>query len=117
SFDRLDAKVNLNGPLIPGKLNARLSVGTQNRDGFMKILDYDSGREIDQLGNKDRWGARLQFDWIVTDDLSVLFTFETAEHDEKATARTATQLAATAVHRAYNTVLQVDPFWGPNLLT
>lgn len=116
SSDRLDAKVNLNGPLIPGKLNARLALGKQTRDGYMKVLDYDTGIQIDELGNRDRWSGRLLLDWIVSDNVNVLFAVERADLDEKATARTATELVATSVHRLYNTGLRVTPQWGPNLL-
>jgi iron complex outermembrane receptor protein len=118
SYDRLDAKVNLNGPLIPGTLNARLALGTQNRDGFMKILDYDTKMQIDELGNRDRWSARLLLDWIVSDDISVLFSLESNEQDEKATARTAAgNMFQVAIHRLYNTLLNVDPpLLGSNML-
>ena len=116
SYDRFDTSISLNGPLIPGKLNARVALGARKRDGYVKILDYDTGNAIDELGNRDRWSGRLLMDWIVSDDVNALFSFEAAELDEKATARSASALLATAIHRRYNTNLNIDPQWGPNLL-
>lgn len=116
SFNRFDASASLNGPLIPGTLNARISVGVQNRDGYGKVLDYYSGKQIDEMSNRDRWSGRLLVDWIISDDVNVLFSVEGAELNEKATAKSPTQLIPTAIHRAYNTVLHIDPQWGTNLI-
>lgn len=116
SYDRFDASVKLNGPLIPGVLNARMAVGVRNRDGYVKILDYHTGAQIDELGNQDRWSGRLMLDWLVSDDANILFSFEASELNERSTARSATQLVPTAIQRAYNTVLRIDPQWGANLI-
>jgi iron complex outermembrane receptor protein len=116
TFSRFDASVSLNGPLLPGTLNGRIAIGVQNRDGYGKVLDYYSGKQIDEMGNRDRWSGRLLLDWIISDDVNVLFSIEGAELNDKVTVKSPTQLVPTAIHNRYNNILLIDPPWGANLL-
>ncbi|HEY6642468.1 TonB-dependent receptor [Povalibacter sp.] len=109
SYDRLDAKINLNGALIPGRLNGRIAVGTQNKSGYGKVLDYSTGRKIDEMGDRDRISGRVLLDWILSDDISILFSAEAMDLDEKGTVRTVGSFTPNFVHNTFNAVFRPVP--------
>lgn len=86
-YDRIDAKVNVNVPLVPDKLDARLALGTRNRDGFGSILDFTTGETLDDTGDVDRYFGRIVLDWKATDNLSFLLSADAMEADEKTAVR------------------------------
>ncbi|HEY6642462.1 TonB-dependent receptor [Povalibacter sp.] len=109
SFDRFDAKLNLNGALIPGRLNGRIAVGTQKRDGYGRVLDYSTGKKIDEMGDRDRISGRVLLDWTVTDDIKVLFSVEATDMDEKATVRSIAEFRPISFHNLFNARLNPQP--------
>ena len=74
SFDRRDFSMSIEGPVIEDKLNAKLSLQSRDRDGWMKDL---SGGE--RLGVLESTHARGTLVWTPTDALDVTFIAERYE--------------------------------------
>ncbi len=74
SFDRRDFSVSVEGPVIEDKLNAKLSLQSRDRDGWMKDL---SGGE--RLGVYESTHARGTLVWTPTDALDVTLIAERYE--------------------------------------
>jgi iron complex outermembrane receptor protein len=68
-LSRMDGELSVNFPVIEGRLNGKLALVTRSRDGIGRSLV--DGRDFDDI---NRQSARAVFDWIPSDDVSVLFT-------------------------------------------
>jgi iron complex outermembrane recepter protein len=67
SRNRMDAKLDLNTPLIGGKLANKFAVASLNQDGWgTRLLDGS------ESGNRNRWVARDQLLWTPQNGVSVL---------------------------------------------
>lgn len=75
-FGTLDFKASVSGALVPGKLRAKAAVASLSHDGYGTNLF--TGREV---SNKDSLAARLAFDWLASDDVTVRFRFDRTEDD------------------------------------
>ncbi|QGZ94930.1 TonB-dependent receptor [Terricaulis silvestris] len=69
SFDRLDARANLNIPIIPGEFAARVGIASRNQSGYGQSLDLTTGDTIAELGDVEATSGRVQFLVTPTDDL------------------------------------------------
>ncbi|HET6629981.1 MAG TPA: TonB-dependent receptor [Woeseiaceae bacterium] len=67
-YDRLDARLSVNAPIVEDKLFARLSASSRNRDGYgRRLLTGES------MGNENSDAARAAVRWLATDALEVDF--------------------------------------------
>ena len=94
-YDRIDAKVNVNVPLIPDKLNARAAFATQNQDGYGQIRDFNTGETLDDIGDRDRVSGQILLDWKATDRLSFLLAVDGMETNEKSAVRSLAAFSPT----------------------
>jgi iron complex outermembrane receptor protein len=81
SYNDLEGKVSVTGPLIDGKLAWRGSFFVNKRDGNMQNI-WLSGHET--WNETNRAGARVQFLARVTDDLSARLILDTVQSAENA---------------------------------
>jgi iron complex outermembrane receptor protein len=77
-FNRLDFRGTVDVPLIEDKLAIKISGISNNRDGYGKRLDFDTGQEIAEMGDQDRLSGRLVVDWNPQDNLNFLFSLDSA---------------------------------------
>ncbi len=75
-FDRIDGKLSVNIPLVPGKLAMKLAGATRNRHGYGQRLDFFTGNQIDRMGNQNKLSGRALIDWTPTPDLDVLLSVD-----------------------------------------
>ena len=109
TYDRVDATLNLNGALIADRLNGRISLGTQNRSGYGHVRDYTTGKQIDEMGDRDRISGRVLLDWLVRDDVNVLFSVEATDIDERATVRSIAKFTPISLHNLFNARVNPQP--------
>lgn len=81
SYNDLEGKVSVTGPLIDGKLAWRGSFFVNKRDGNMQNI-WLSGHET--WNETNRSGARVQFLARLTDDLSARVILDTVQSSENA---------------------------------
>ena len=86
-YDRLDGKVNVNVPLIPDVLAMKVAVSSQNRDGFGKRIDFNSGEKIDEMGDRERMNGRVSINWTPSEDVGILFSLDGAKIKEYGAVR------------------------------
>ena len=117
-YDRIDGKLGLNVPLVPGKLAARLAVSSRNRDGYGKQLDFNTGETLVDSGDVDRVSSRGSLYWTPTEDFNALVSFDYTRQRETGAPRTIAQFITaptTFVARLYNNF--VHPDYGPAFST
>jgi iron complex outermembrane receptor protein len=71
-----DFKFSISGPLVEGKVRAKLAFASLQRDGYGTNLF--TGRE---LSNKDTTAFRLALDWLASEDVTVRFAYDKTEDD------------------------------------
>jgi iron complex outermembrane receptor protein len=67
-------KFAISGPLVEGKLRAKLAFASLQRDGYGTNLF--TGRE---MSNKDTTAFRLGLDWVASEDVTVKFAYDKTE--------------------------------------
>ena len=115
-FDRIDGKVLLNIPLIPGKLRSKIALSTQNRDGFGKLIDINTGAKLGEMGDRERLSGRIILDWEMTDNFNVLVSLDGLRAREHSTTRTLAARTNSFLDDALNFIFMLDPPIGPALL-
>ncbi len=88
SFDRIDATLRMNIPLVPDKFAANFSGAVRKRDGFGDRLDVFSGKKIDEMGDIDKVSGRLQFLWTASENVDALLALSATKVREKGWTRT-----------------------------
>lgn len=83
SFDRIDVRGHVSGPLIEDTLAASIAVSSQNRDGYVKRVLAG-----DELGGISSKGARGQLLWTPGDKFDLLLTGDYTRHRDDAIANT-----------------------------
>lgn len=78
NLDAKEARGVINIPLVDGKLAARISGYTAERDGYTRNVTLN-----EDTRDVDRHGARLKVLWNATDHLSVTFTGEYQKQKSK----------------------------------
>ena len=115
-YSRIDAKANINVPLVPGKLAAKFAGTTRNRDGYGQRLDFFTGEEVDEEGNEDSISGRAIFNWTPSENVAVLFSIDDTKVREKAGAgKTVAINNTTTLAGLLNGF--VDPQFGEAFLT
>ncbi|PCI34229.1 MAG: hypothetical protein COB54_00065 [Alphaproteobacteria bacterium] len=71
-FNRIDAKLSLNLPLVPGKLAANFSGAIRKRDGFGERLDIFTGDKIGEMGDVDKLSGRVKINWVASENVEIL---------------------------------------------
>ncbi|MCW3838104.1 TonB-dependent receptor [Sphingomonas canadensis] len=69
NYDELVASGVVSGPIVPGRLAAKLAVERQSRDGYARNVDLDK-----PLDTKDSWAGRAQIAFTPSDALTILVT-------------------------------------------
>ena len=69
-----DFKFSISGPLVEGKVRAKLAFASLQRDGYGTNLF--TGRE---MSNKDTTAFRLALDWLASEDVTVKFAYDKTE--------------------------------------
>ncbi len=87
TYNNQDIKASLGGALIPGKLRARFAIASLKHDGFGHNLYTNQ-----DVSDKDTQAARLAFDWLPSDDVTVHFSFDKTR--DRAHPKGITRLAA-----------------------
>jgi len=103
-FNRLDFRGTLDVPLIEDKLAIKISGLSNNRDGYGKRLDFDTGQEIAEMGNQDRLSGRLLVDWNPQDNLNFLFSLDRARIRETGSVSKTFEFIETGLVRLHNLV-------------
>ncbi len=85
-YNRRDAKVSINIPIVPGKWAARFAGATRNRDGYGTRLDWYTGKKIDEMADENRQSGRAYFDWTPNENVDVLFSIDATRAREKGSA-------------------------------
>lgn len=114
-FDRRDARASINLPLVPGKLAARVTAVTRNRDGFGTRFDFFSGDKIDQMGDRDSFSGRALIDWKASDNVNVLLSFDATRSREFGPVRKVVQYNEPLLTFLLN--MFVEPDYGDAFLT
>ncbi len=65
-YDRIDARLSLNVPIVEDKFFARVSASTKNRDGYGRRILTGQG-----MGNENSDSARLALRWVATETVEV----------------------------------------------
>ena len=76
SFSTQEIRAGVSGPLVEGKLRARLSVASLQHDGYGTNLF--TGRDV---SDKDTLAFRLGLDWLASEDVTVRFSYDRTEDD------------------------------------
>lgn len=77
-YDRIDGKLFVSGPMSDS-LRGRLSIASQNRDGHVDRVGYESSPQTaaktgETQGDVDRVSGRLALEWDVTSDFMATVT-------------------------------------------
>src|SRR5690606_28554692 len=78
-FNRVNAKLSMNVPLVEDELFLRVSGFTDISDGY----GYNETIRKD-VNNNRGWGARAALRWIASDDLELLATLDWTRNDSRA---------------------------------
>ncbi len=83
-FNRVDGKMSLDGPLVEGRLSARVVGVVRNRDGYGKRLDFATGDKTEEMGDQDSASGRLAVNWTPSEDLEILLSVDATSVNERA---------------------------------
>ena len=117
-YDRIDGRLGVNVPLVPGKLGAKLAVSSRNQDGYGRRLDFTTGDTLVDAGDVDRVSTRGSLYWTPTEDFNALLSFNYARHRETGAPRKIAEfitVPTTFVAQVYNNFL--NPDYGPAFTT
>lgn len=78
SYSTQEVRARLSGPIVPGKLRAKVAVAKLTRDGYGENLFLDR-----DVSDKDTMAFRLGFDFLPTDNLSFKVDFDRTEDDSE----------------------------------
>ena len=78
-LNALEARASVNIPIVEGRLAARISGFTVQRDGYI-----DNRLTGEDLRNQDRQGARLKLRWLPFDSLDLTYSGEFSETNYRA---------------------------------
>ncbi len=78
-FERQDARATVNVPIVDGKMAARFSAMTRNREGWSD--EVNSGRDVN---DQEVWGARASLRWQPGDATDLLVNFDYFKEDNTA---------------------------------
>lgn len=81
-YDRIDVKGSINIPLVPGKLAAKFSVLTRNRDGYGTRIDYLTGNKTGEMGDIDSLAGRAMLRWTPSETVDVLLAIDSSRSRE-----------------------------------
>ena len=83
SYNRLDALLSVEGPIVDGVLAGRLSGVMRSRDGYGERREFATGKKLDEADNRDRYAIRGSLEWTPTEDVDVLLNADYGSIDEK----------------------------------
>lgn len=83
SFNRFDALMNLQGPLIKDVLAGQISLASRTRDGYGARRDFVTGTKIDTTDNVNRYSVRGGLDWTPSENLDVVLHADKFSASEK----------------------------------
>jgi iron complex outermembrane receptor protein len=115
-FNRLDGKASINIPLVPDKMAMKIAAASRNRDGYSTRLDFNTGEETGELGDKDSASGRMVINWTPTDEVGLLLSVDTTRAREGGSARTVDVYNPTAPLSGLLNLF-VDPDYGDAFLT
>lgn len=82
-FKRLDGRLSIEGPIVPGKLAGQLSGVVRNREGYGRRIDFATGEKIGETGNQDSSSVRGSLAWTPREDVDVLLSIDgTSAHEQ-----------------------------------
>jgi iron complex outermembrane recepter protein len=81
-YDRMDFKGSIEFPIVSDQLSAKLSVVSNNRDGYGKRL-ADGG----ELGDEESLSGRGILRWLPTENLEVILSIDGTKSRESMTSR------------------------------
>ena len=103
SYDRLDVRGLLEGPLVPGKLYGQLAFSSKDRDGYQKRVPFpgmesfggnDSVTQFvhtgydspEKQGGEDQQNMRAKLLWEASEDLEIMLVGNWSQTDEESVA-------------------------------
>ena len=82
-----------------GQLRSRVSFLTRQRDGLVKNVPSDAGGSLanpidgaSEFGNIDRWAAGIILDWQLNEDLTLGYSYDKSDIDQKGVYTQATYI-------------------------
>ena len=114
-YDRIDARASINVPLVPGKLAAKFTGATRNRDGHGTRFDIFTGDRIDEMGDRNSVSGRALINWTPSENVNVLFSFDGMRARETGPVRKVVQYAEPMLAFLLN--MFVEPDYGNAFLT
>ncbi len=108
-YDRIDGRANVNIPVAPGVFAMKFMASSQNRDGFGKRLDWNTGEKIDEMGDQDRLNARADFKWTPSETVQVLLSLDGAKIREFGAVREAIKFTEPPIAQLFN-LFAVPPY-------
>ena len=114
-YDRVDGRVNIDIPLVPGKLAARVGAVSRNRDGYGDRLDFVTGESIGEMGDKDSSSGLITLNWTPDEDIGVLFSLDTSRVRESGPVRKLIATGQPPIIFLNNII--ADPDYGDIFLT
>ena len=70
-FNRIDLRGSFETALVPDQVAMKLSVSSQNRDGYGKRVDYFTGETVSRPGDIGQTAARLDLRFTPSSDVTV----------------------------------------------
>ncbi|HEY9036205.1 MAG TPA: TonB-dependent receptor [Pseudomonadales bacterium] len=83
NYNRQDAQLTVNVPLIENTLYSRYSFSSVQMDGYMKQKYPGTDATYDNWNDEDRLTAQAQFRWLANDDVTVDFNYTWGKQREK----------------------------------
>jgi iron complex outermembrane receptor protein len=116
-YDRIDGKVSVNVPIVPGKLAAKFAGDTLNRDGYGERFDFFTGKKIDEMGDIESLSGRAMLNWKPGDNLDILFSVDAQRAREFGAVHKLPEVGLPPLAVLYNNVVNPDPNLGAIFLT
>ncbi|TNF33658.1 MAG: hypothetical protein EP312_08595, partial [Gammaproteobacteria bacterium] len=83
NYNRRDAQLTVNVPLIDNTLYSRYSFSSVKRDGFSQQKAPGTDITINEYDDEDRLTAQAQFRWMASDTVTVDFNYTAGKQREK----------------------------------
>lgn len=74
--NRLQAKAQANIPIIPGSIDMRIGLASEQADGHGKVLNFATGQKIGDIGDRNRLSGRAMILFTVSDSFDALFSID-----------------------------------------
>jgi iron complex outermembrane recepter protein len=115
----LETKAQANLPIVPGTLETRFGFVAERGDGYGRVLDFATGRQVNDLGDRNRVAARALVLLTVSDSFDALFSVDWRKARETNTPFDLINIQPSTISGALNTLLAARglPLYDARFLT